>query len=434
MRLPRRSGEKRLLPRLGAAGAGLTERRAPPRHGSAASTSARRHRRSAVAGARWPRVHGDRRPHRASPSGDASPSPRRPSRVDRWSGAHRRPQPSPATGVSWPPPTGYDQFLLCLAVARAGRPPVPGERPDAARRGRPRGRRLRRRRWCIRAADELDGAEPRSAPCRPNPTTSPRSSTRRARPASRRAPSSPTGRSWAARRGGARPATCRPPRRGRPRACRWPTSWGSPSTSACACGRHPRVLLRALPARRGARRHRAASGLGLRRACRPCTGCCSRPAPTDRDLDVGAAVDLGRRRHATGPGRALQAVRRDGDACRSSARSARRRSSRATAWSRSAGASPPKVSPPVLAVGARRLARRPAARLPVPGGRRRRRPGSAGPGRRAVGQGPGGAHGLLGRPEATRRPRSPTTAGCAPATWLAAGRSAPSCSPAAART
>ena len=67
-------------------------------------------------------------------------------------------------------------------------------------------------------------------------------------------------------------------------ACRSPTSWASPCWWAWPALGVPVYVLPKFRPGRGARRHRAAAGHHLHRRARPCTGCCSRPAPSDRDL------------------------------------------------------------------------------------------------------------------------------------------------------
>ena len=126
---------------------------------------------------------------------------------------------------------------------------------------------------------------------------------------------------------------------------------------------------------------------------------------------------LRRDRHAAGPG----AGRRGGVRRGLRHGRGRRRASR------------PKVSPPMLPIGLGD-----SLGLSMPGwklqGHRRRGPcGAAGPGRRAAAAAAPACSRATGA--TARRPtrRSPTTAGCAPATWCAPGRSAPCCSRAARR-
>ena len=139
---------------------------------------------------------------------------------------------------------------------------------------------------------------------RPSPTTSPRSSTRRAPPASRRASSSPTG---PARRHGRRrrccPAASATTRRWS--ACRSPTSWGSPSALGLACAGIPVCFLpefnpvRVLDAIES---RRASLFVGVPAMYRMLL----EAGAEERDLQVGAGVGVGRRRHAGRPGRPVQ--------------------------------------------------------------------------------------------------------------------------------
>ena len=186
--------------------------------------------------------------------------------------------------------------------------------------------------------------------------------------------------------------------------CRSPTSWASPSLLGLACAGIPVYFLprfrpdEVLDAIERAARARSSS------ACRPCTGCCSRPAPSDRDLVVGAGVGIGRRRHAGRAGPAVQAARGDGARCRSSVRSARRCSSRATAWSRSAAAWRPRPRRRCSSVGLGE-----SLGFPLPGYRFRVVDEDGDevahrPGRRAAGAGPGvHARATGATPEATAR-------------------------------
>ena len=83
-----------------------------------------------------------------------------------------------------------------------------------------------------------------------------------------------------------------------------------------------------------------------------------------------------------------------------------------------------RVSPPLLPTAPRRRRSGCRCRATVQGGRRGRRRGAGGRRRRAAGPGPGRAQGVPRRRRRPPPPRSPTTAGCAPATWPGAGRSA----------
>ena len=146
---------------------------------------------------RLEKVHGDRQLVTEA-DGRARPHLRAGGRrVRRWAGGIAA-QTEPGDVVVVATANGYEQLLLCCAAARGRRDPGAGERPDAqggggARRGGQRGH--------ARAAASPGVGRRRRLPHRRaqgrSPTTSPPSSTRRAPPASPRAPPSPTGRSWA---------------------------------------------------------------------------------------------------------------------------------------------------------------------------------------------------------------------------------------------
>ena len=138
-------------------------------------------------------VHGKRRLVEEA-DGAARPdlrAGRRPGRPPGRAASPRR--SSVATVVVVATPNSYEQLLLCL-----GRQPGRGHRrprstPDARRRDRARDRRRRRlARRCARSPTSR-GRRRCVVPSRPTQATSPRSSTRRAPPASRRASSSPIG-------------------------------------------------------------------------------------------------------------------------------------------------------------------------------------------------------------------------------------------------
>ena len=186
--------------------------------------------------------------------------------------------------------------------------------------------------------------------CRPSPATSPRSSTRRARPASRRASSSPPGAGRAARPPAWRwPAGCAATRR----CSRLPVAHIMGFSTAARPGvrRHARVLPADVPTRSRcstrSRQRRATMFIGVPAMYRMML----EAGAEHRDLTSVRRVGIGRRRHARRPGRAVQADGRHARRCRSSDRSARRCSSRATAWSRSAAGWRPRSSPPMLDVG-----------------------------------------------------------------------------------
>ena len=134
--------------------------------------------------------------------------------------------------------------------------------------------------------------------------------------------------------------------------------------SALACAGIPVYFLPTLrPGARCSTPSRRRRATPLRRRARRCTGCCSRPGAEERDLQVGPGV--GARaptpcRPTWPPGsRGWARPRR----CRSSGRSARRPSSRATAWSRPAAGWRPRSRRRCFDVGPRR--RRGHARCPA---------------------------------------------------------------------
>ena len=237
----------------------------------------------------------------------------------------------------------------------------------------------------IHAVSDLPAARAaRPRPSRPSPATSPRSSTRRAPPASPRASSSPT-RACSRRDGrhAAAPAASATTRRWS--ACRSPTSWASRGARP-GVRRHPGVLPAPLPPGAGARRHRDPPGHHLHRRAGhvPDAARGRRRGPRPH---VGPGVGLGRRRDAGRAGRPLQEAWARPSRCRSSARSARPPSPRATAWSRPAAAWRPSCRRRCSAGGLGVVAGHAPARLLVQGGRRRRRRGPPGRGRRAAREG-----------------------------------------------
>ena len=129
---------------------------------------------------------------------------------------------------------------------------------------------------------------------------------------------------------------------------------------------------------------------------------CSRPAPTERDLTSRAGVGLGRRRDARRPRAPFKRMGATRDAAR---RRARRRGAlrRGLRHGRVGGGVALKARRR-CSTSARRVARHPAARLPVPG-RRRRRPRGRASARSASCwvQGPRRPRGLLRRRGGHRR-------------------------------
>ena len=105
--------------------------------------------------------------------------------------------------------------------------------------------------------------------------------------------------------------------------------------------RRARLRDAAVPAGRGARRHRAPSSHDLRRRAGDVPDAARGRSRAPRP-HVGAGVGLGRRRHAGRAGPPVQEDGRDRDAADRSDPSARPPSSRATAWSRSAEAWRPR--------------------------------------------------------------------------------------------
>ena len=334
-------------------------------------------------------------------------------------------------------PNTYDQFLLSLAASRAGghrrARSTPACAPTrsttsiadagAAARASASAAERRRRRQPL-------ASRRRRRP----PATSPRSSTPRAPRASRRASSSPTAGCSAActsarwclalqlRRDEAVDLAADRPHHGvrharRPGRCR-----------------HPDLLPAPLPPRRRARRHRAAPGHRVRRRARPCTGCCSRPAPssaTCRACGRGARVPTSCR--PNWPTASASWAPRP--ACRSSAPVGDAIFFEGYGLAESGGcgghegaAAARRPAP------ARRQRRHAAARLPDEG-RRRGRPGPCAPVRSASCW--SRAQASRRATGATRRPPTPCsrpTAGCAPATWPAPARSARCASPGARST
>ena len=167
-------------------------------------------------------------------------------------------------------------------------------------------------------------------------------------------------------------------------------------------------------------------------ACRRCTGCMARGRRRRRDLTSvrvwasGADVmpdDLAARFKQHG---------RDARRCRSSATSARRSSSRATAWSSWRGVA--QGSPPLLSVGLANRSVRAARATASASSTTTADEVALGQVGELWVQGPGVA--AAATTATRRRPltRSPTTAGCAPATSPGGGSAAPSASRAARRT
>ena len=137
-------------------------------------------------------------------------------------------------------------------------------------------------------------------------------------------------------------------------------------------------------------------------ACRPCTGCSTRPAPrstTSRRCGSGPRVPTPCRR----PGASGSRRWAPPSPCRCSARWARPPSPRATAWSRSAGGVAGKVSPPTARRGPRRGARVRAPRLRAARGRRATGPRCRPARSASSGQGPRRPRRLLGRRGRHRR-------------------------------
>ena len=351
----------------------------------------------------------------------------------RWAGGIAA-QVEPGDRVVVATPNGYEQLLLCLAASRAGAVPVPVNAADAAATRSTTWSTTRGAALVIRAAVEVDGAEPlgRGGPGRARRRRRAllhvghhrQAQGRRAHPPGPARRRGRRRRCWPAgaapRRGGDRPADG--PHHGLRRRC-----------SGLAVRRHPGLL--PAPASTRCRCSTPSSSAGPRSssACPPCTGCCSRPAPrtaTSRSVRVWVSgadampAELAARFKRMGA---------TADAARSSGRSARRPSPRATAWSRPAAASPSKLSPPLL--GRRASARRSGMPLPgyrfkvvdddgdeVAAGRRRR---AAGQGARACSTGyHGDADGHRRRAHRRRLAahRRPRPAGARSARVLFAGR------------
>ena len=218
-------------------------------------------------------VHGRRRLIERGRAARSSPPGRR--RAGRpWAGALAA-RIEPGDRVVLATPNGYEQFLLCLAVSRAGGiavPVNPQMRPD-----------------------EVDHvvADPAPTWCARRPTSS------RCRAAGRAVPAAPgdvaalfytsgtTGRPKGVElthrgllgglRGGPR---CRPCSGRDEAVVALPVAhiMGFAVLLGLACSGMPAYFL-AASARRRARRHRAAARHDLRRACRPCTACSWRRAP-----------------------------------------------------------------------------------------------------------------------------------------------------------
>ena len=250
------------------------------------------------------------------------------------------PRPSPATS-SWSPPPTATSSSSCAA-----RRPGPGRIPA------PVNDQMRKDEIAHVVSDSgatlvLQDRRARSTtptrpptPTRPSPTTWPRSSTRRAPPASPRAPRSPTRRSsarWPAR-------CCGPTRLHRDEAViALPVAhiMGFATLIGLAVAGIPVLPAAEVQPGEGARRHRGAAGDDVRRRARHVPD--ARRGPRRRARPhLGAGVGVGRRRHAAGAGRAVQEDGRHRSPCRCSAPWARRCSPRATAWSRSAAAWPPR--------------------------------------------------------------------------------------------
>ncbi len=110
-------------------------------------------------------------------------------RVNRWAGGIAS-KVEPGDRVVIATPNSYEMFLLAMAASRAGAIPVPLNDRMRPRRDRPRRSRLRFRAHRCAAQPRSTASSPWAKRCRRTPTTSARCSTRRARRASRRAPSS----------------------------------------------------------------------------------------------------------------------------------------------------------------------------------------------------------------------------------------------------
>ena len=182
-----------------------------------------------------------------------------------------------------------------------------------------------------------------------------------------------------------------------------------------ACAGMPVWFLPALQPGAGARRDRDPPGQPLRRRAGhvPDAARGRRRGPRPQ---VGAGVGVGRRRHAGRAGRPVQEAWARPRCCRWSARVGEAAFAEGYGMVETGGGVAAKLSPPMFGRGPRLVDGHAPARLLVQGGRRRRRRGPPGRGRRAAREGTRGAHGLPGRRRGHRGARSPTTAGCAPAT------------------
>ena len=263
-------------------------------------------------------------------------------RVARWAGGIAVPGRARRRRRRSPPANGYQQLLLCLAVARAGCHPRPGERRHAPRRDRATSSTTPAPRFVLRSAHEVDGHEPLAqGGRRRRPATWPRSSTPRAPPASPRVRPSPTTPCSARSGRGALLPSQPAPRRGR----RQPA--GRPHHGV----RHP-----ARPGRRRRSPPGSPPASGRARSSTPSRSggpsvFIGVPAMYRLMLEAGAADrDLGSIRvWGSGadvmPAELARQFKRMGATrapARASATSARRRSPRATAWSRPAAGSPPR--------------------------------------------------------------------------------------------
>ncbi len=130
-------------------------------------------------------------------------------------------------------------------------------------------------------------------------------------------------------------------RRDRSWGCRWRTSWAS---SPCSAGAHagiPVYFLDRFSPGAAARGDRGAPGVGLHR-CAGDVPAMLEAGAAERDLRSVRVWIVGCRRHARRVGPEVQVLRCHTSRCRCSARWARRRSWRATAWSRWAAAWRPR--------------------------------------------------------------------------------------------
>ena len=151
--------------------------------------------------------------------------------------------------------------------------------------------------------------------------------------------------------GGQRRAVAHPPapRRGRRSRCPSPTSWASPCSSGWPSPGIPTYLLPKFNPVEGARRHRAAAGHDVRRCARHVPDAATRPAPpstTSTSVRVWASGADAMPPELAERFKKMGATRHH---ARARARSARPPSPRATAWSRSGEAWPPRCRRPTSA-------------------------------------------------------------------------------------